>query len=186
MNKKEIYSELLENYSLQKEEAIAFLNHRVGVAVDKVKMLDRLSNNVDRLLVLCGDLKLEIRLHESNPMIVINSQKFYSTKQAAEILNVSKEKVRHLIDTGALAVKKINQRNWKVPNWSLEAYKQDLTQLVSTSTEQHEAWDVLEITGEEDHTLETLISAEGIQAVHEKETTNVRKISALWDNIFPQ
>ncbi|SFH41772.1 helix-turn-helix domain-containing protein [Pontibacter chinhatensis] len=180
MNKKELYTELLENYNLQKTEAIAYLNYRVGVAVDKEKILDKLSNNIDKLAILCADLKLEIRLHENNPLVITGIKQFYSTKQAAEILNISPSKLRQLIDEGKLTVKKINQRNWQLPTWSLEAYRNDLTQLVVADATEEE---VLDIFGKEAELLVSLISSSGIRTVHELQKSVMRKIANVWDNI---
>ncbi|TPE43578.1 helix-turn-helix domain-containing protein [Pontibacter mangrovi] len=179
MIKKEIYSELLEKYSLQKSEAISFVNQRIGVAVDKAKMLETISANIDKLTILCSDLKLEIRLHEANPLFSINSQQFYTTKQAAEILNVSPDKIRQLIKNDILKTKKINQRNWKIPNWSLEAYKNDLCNFLANAKELVSEFAVVDVMDDENQLLISLITEVGIHQVHEHETRLKRTITGI-------
>jgi len=179
MDKKEIYKQLFEKYNLQKSDAITFINHRIGVAIDKEKMLESISNNVDKLMILCGDLKLEIRLHEINPLLTINAQQFYTTKQASEILNVSPGKIRELINNGILITKKINQRNWKIPHWSLDAYKSDLCNFLTSCEDSLSTFDVLDITDVENEILLTLLSKSSIQKVHEYETRLSRKITTI-------
>ncbi len=179
MDKKEMYRELLENYSLQKSEAISFLNHRVGVALNKAKMLETITANIDKLTILCGDLKLEVRLHESNPLFFVSNQQFYTTKQAAEILNISPEKIRQLINNGVLSTKKINQRNWKIPSWSLEAFKHDLCNLLSGYIEPVSEVDTVDILDEENQLMASLITRNGIHRVHEHETRYKRTVADI-------
>lgn len=183
MKKKEIYAELLENYSLQKSEAITFINHRIGVAVDKPKMLDTISANIDKLTILCGDLKLELRLHEANPIFVTNSQQFYTTAQAAEILNVSESKIRNLISNGKIECKKINQRNWKIPNWSLDAYKNDLCNFLEAQEESILGFAVIDVLDDENQLLVSLISKDGIHQVYEHETRLKRAIADIYGDL---
>ncbi|AMM52421.1 hypothetical protein TH61_16205 [Rufibacter sp. DG15C] len=182
MDKKEILTELLENYSIQKSDAITFLNNRIGVAIDKVKMLELVSTNIDKLSILCGDLKLEIRLHESNPLFITNNKQFYTTSEAAKVLNVSPTKVRDLINSEILSTKKINQRNWQIPSWSLEAYKSDLMSFLSV-TEEIKDYDVLDILDSENHLLISLISMEGIHTIYEYETRLKRTISNIYNEL---
>lgn len=183
MHKKEIYCELLEKYSLQKSDAISFMNHRVGVAVDKAKMLETISANIDKLTILCGDLKLEVRLHEANPVFAINQQQFYTTKHAAEILNISPDKIRQLIDSGKLSCKKLNQRNWQIPNWSLEAYKNDLCNFLANIEEPVSKFAVVDVLDNENQLLVSLISKEGIHQVHEYDTRLTRTVSAIYSEL---
>lgn len=183
MKPKEIYSNLLENYDLQKSDAIAFVNYRVGVAVDKAKMLDTISANIDKLSILCGDLKLEIRLHEANPLFATNNQQFYTTAQAAEILNMSESKIRDLIGSGKIECKKINQRNWKIPNWSMEAYKNDLCNFLTDAVELTSDITVLDVLDEENNLLISLITKEGIHQVHEYETRLKRAIATVYPEL---
>ncbi|PVY43139.1 helix-turn-helix domain-containing protein [Pontibacter virosus] len=183
MNKKELYAELLENYSLQKSEAITYINHRIGVAVDKGKMLNTLTANIDKLAILCGDLKLELRLHESNPVFAINNQQFYTTKQAAEILNVSPDKIRQLIESDKLSCKRINQRNWKIPSWSLEAYKHDLCNFLANIEEPVSEFAVVDVLDDENQLLVSIISKEGIHQVHEHETRLKRKVADIYSEL---
>ncbi|MFB9864107.1 helix-turn-helix domain-containing protein [Rufibacter immobilis] len=182
MDKKEILTELLENYNIKKSDAITFLNNRIGMAIDKVKMLELVSTNLDKLSILCGDLKLEIRLHESHPLFITNNKQFYTTSEAANILNVAPSKVRDLINKGILSTKKINQRNWQVPSWSLEAYKNDLLNFLS-ATEGIYDYDTLDITDTENRILLTLISKEGIHKVFEEETSLKRSISNIYNEL---
>ncbi|WP_242926944.1 helix-turn-helix domain-containing protein [Pontibacter vulgaris] len=183
MKTKEIYSEILENYNLQKSDAISFVNYRVGVAIDKTKMLDTISANIDKLTILCGDLKLEIRLHEANPLFATNNQQFYTTKQAADILNVSPDKIRQLINNGILSTKKINQRNWQIPNWSLEAYKNDLCNFLTETIESTLEIAVVDVLDDENNLLISLISKEGIHQVHEYQTRIKRAIATVYPEL---
>lgn len=183
MKKKEIYEQLLENYSLQKSEAITFINHRIGVAVDKTKMLDTISANIDKLSILCGDLKLELRLHEANPLLLGSGKQFYTVSQASEILDMSESKIRDLISSGKIECKKINQRNWKIPNWSLEAYKSDLCNFLEAQEESVSNFAVVDILGDEHNLLLSLITKEGIHLVYEYATRVKRKVADVYADL---
>ena len=183
MEKKELYTEILEHQSLNKQDALVFLNYRIGKALDKQQMLELLNNSVDKLKILVDDLKLELRLHEANPLVAINAKQFYSTKEAAQILEISQDKIRQLVASGILTAKIINQRTWKLPTWSIEAYRNDLTQFLSNFSEPLESYDVLEIIDVETRLLESLISAEGFHKILEYNTRNQRKINNILLNL---
>lgn len=183
MEKQELYNEIFERQNLNKQDAIVFLNYRIGKALDKQRMLELLNNSVDKLKILADDLKLELRLHEANPLVTINSKQFYSTKEAAQILDISPEKIRQLVTQGILTAKVINQRTWKLPSWSIEAYRNDLTQFLTNISEPIENYNVVDITDTENRLLESMISTEGVHKIFEYNTRTQRKINNILLNL---
>ena len=179
MDKKELYTEIFEKQSINKQDALVFLNYRIGKALDKQQMLELLNNSVNKLKILADDLKLELRIHEANPLVTLNSKQFYSTKEAAQVLEISPEKIRQLVASGILTAKIINQRTWKVPSWSIEAYRNDLTRFLTNISEPLESYDVVDITDIENSLLESMISGEGIHKIFENVTRNQRKINNI-------
>ncbi|MFC5269448.1 helix-turn-helix domain-containing protein [Adhaeribacter terreus] len=155
------------------------MNYRIAKALDKQQMLELLNNSVNKLKTLCDDLKLELRLHEANPLLTLNTKEFYSTKEAAQILEISPDKIRQLVANGILTAKIVNQRTWKFPSWSLDAYKNDLCNFLNNLTEPLDQYDVLNITDIENRLLESLLPAETIHKISEYETGILRMI----DNI---
>ncbi|MBK0401880.1 helix-turn-helix domain-containing protein [Adhaeribacter sp. BT258] len=176
MDKKELYTEIFENQSITKPDALTYINFRIGKAQDKPKMLEKLNNSVDKLKILCDDLKLELRLNEANPLVTIGSKQFYSTKEAGKILEVSADKIRQLIAEGLLSAKVINQRTWKLPSWSVEAYKNDLSNFLTNFEEPLEIYDILNIYDEEHQLLTSLITKEAIHRIFENKTGTKRKV----------
>jgi len=182
MDRQELYTSILEDNKLTKTDAIAFMDERIEFSRDKAQCIETISNAIDKLSILCIDLKLEIRLHSANPLIKAGNQQLFTTKKAAEILGVSPSKVRDLANKGFLKNKKISKTDWRISSASLEAYKSQLSELIMLKNEVNN-YDTISIVNAEMQKVEILISAEGIRKVFIYQTRIKRKIHNIFDSL---
>ena len=179
MSKLELYKQLLEKQAVNKKEATLFIDERIGKAVDKTQMIESLWSNINSIKTLCDDLLLELRLHESHPAVSINKKKFYTTKEAAEILDLSASKIRELVKAGKLAHKEISLRDWKIYAWSLDAYANGLSNFLAYNSDSESGIEVVDVIDDENQIILSFLTELGIHKLSEYQTRIKRKIAKI-------
>lgn len=128
----DILEQLFSTQCFEQEELTEFINDRIHSAINKTEAIQECIHKVENLRIMLDEGKFLLRLYEFQPLsLQTDENSYYSMDEACKLLNISRSKLRSLIDKGTIEAFKKNQRVFQPCKWSVNVYKRKLQGLSS-------------------------------------------------------